>query len=181
MPDPGVIQGVPRLSVQAPMWFAASEVQVRLGPTIEATWSNVGEQWTDLTLLQGAPPVVTAQAQTDLTAFTMAILQSAGMRNRNNARALAALPVTLPALLSGYRSPSQFIGGRDISLRNGRAVLVEEFDLEGATAVERITLLWTAADRAYLLTGVPRHAPGLLTLQLAGLLASAIDVANSLR
>jgi hypothetical protein len=178
LPDPGVLPGAPRLSVWSPAWLAASQVAVRVGPAIQAAWPNVGEQWTELTLMQGAPPVVAAQI--DVTAFTLAALQSAGMRNRDSARALATLPLTLPALLTGYRSPSQFTSARDISLRNGRAVLVEEFDVEGEPRVNRITLMWSAEDRAYLLTGMPSSTPGLLSLRLAGALASAIDVANSL-
>jgi len=94
----------------------------------------------------------------DLAAFPLTALRAAGLRNRAMAWRLAQRPGTAPALLSGYLPP-HLVGVREVDLRAGPATLIEELgngdpDSFFGPRVERVTLLWGAPDRMYVLSGV---------------------------
>lgn len=190
LPDATILSAAPRLSVTGPQSFtSAAQVTMQIAATVNAIWSNVtdqrgGTQWASLTLTQGPLPVVTGLPSMNLAAFATETLRTAGMRNAGRVERLAHLPTTLPALLYGYLSPSQFVSARDVDLRSGPATLIEEFtiaQIPGNPGIDRITLLWTVRNRAYLLTGIPKNRlTDLLSFDLAATLASEIDLANSI-
>jgi hypothetical protein len=92
---------------------------------------------------------------------------------------------TAPALIFGSGT-QKLILGREVNLRNGPTTLIEQFEggghanwfgLDPGPDAERITLLWSAPDRVYVLSGA-LSAPSEM-MSLAGALANAIDVANT--
>ena len=184
------------LDRQVPQQWDGAQLTLQIGATVTASWSNVSDEraggtaWSELTLAQGPPPVVTAPPAVDLEAFAVVGLQAAGMRNRDMALRLARRATTLPALLFGYMTPYHFAGAREVNLRTGSATLIEEFGLagqndgfgysDGVPRIERLTLVWIVRDRVYVLSGRTETPVGMLSTDLAAALASAIDLANTI-
>jgi hypothetical protein len=100
------------------------------------------------------------------------------MRNTDTVRQLAGQSTTLPALLAGYRSPYQHTGIEDVPLRTGFLTMIEEFrGGEGDAIVGRLTLLWSAAGRIYVLSGVTRRELRMFGREMGTAVASAIGIA----
>jgi hypothetical protein len=207
LPDAGTLAGAPELTATGPRTFTAAlsaaelteavraagwpnallpaewdgaHLTLRFGPVVTAHWTNVSDgqvTWSDLTLVQGRVEV-TAPLGFDRTAFAAAVLRAAGMRNPDTVRQLAVQSTTLPALLSGFRSPYQHIGIEDVPLRSGFLTMIEEFrGGEGEALVERLTLLWSAASRTYVLSAVPRRPLHMFGREMGSAAASAIAIA----
>lgn len=71
-----------------------------------------------------------------------------------------------------------------MKLNAGPATLMEECSQrEGGTLqdVDRFTLLWNVADRAYVLRGERESAPPVQGWDAAAALTSMIDIANTIR
>ena len=184
------------LGAPVPLQWDGAPLTLQIGATVSASWTDVsdsrsgGTAWSELTLAQCPLPVVTAPPGFDLEAFAMAGLQAAGLRNRDREQQLARLPTTVPAFLFGYLTPYRFAGVREVRLRSGSATLIEEYGLagpedgfgysDGTPRIERIALLWSLRDRVYLLTGRTASPVRMLGADLAGALASAIDLANTI-
>jgi hypothetical protein len=183
LPAAGVVSAPPSISLQGPMSFEAfgnaTRLTLEIGPTVAAHWSNVSDgqtEWSELTLTQGRAEV-TAPPGFDREAFTADLLRSAGMRNRDLIRMLSDTPTTLAALLYGYRSPHRFVGVRDLPLRAGFVTMIEEGEsVAENVSVSRLTLLWSAGDRMYLLSGVPKTPPQEFSHELSASLAGALSV-----
>ena len=181
---------------QVSIQWDGAPLTLQIGASITANWTDAsdarsgGTAWSELTLSQCPPPIVTAPPGLDLEAFAMTGLQAAGLRNRDRAQHLARLTTTVPALLFGYPTPYDFVGVREVSLRSGSATLIEEFGLagpedgfgysDGVPRIERITLLWRLRDRVYLLTGRTAPPASMLSADLAAALASVIDLAGTI-
>jgi hypothetical protein len=181
---------------QVPQSWNGARLRLQIGATVVASWRNVKEQasggtaWSGLTLVQGPAPVVTAPAGFSLQAFAVAGLQAAGMRNRDRAVRLAQQATTAPALLAGYLTPYFYVDVREVNLHAGAATLIEEFGLasqedrfgysDGFPRMERLSLLWIARDRVYLLSGRTQTPPRMLSGDVAAALACMIDLANSI-
>jgi hypothetical protein len=207
MPDPAVLPAAPQLSVLGPAAFETvlsaadlvkamrasgvldppvpsqwdgARLTLEIGATITAHWPDVSDgqaAWSELTLVQGRA-AVTAPPGLDPKAFAAAGLRAAGMRNSDTIGQLAGQATTVPALLFGYRTPYQFVGVRDVALRAGFVTLIEEFGTpDGYPVIERLTLLWSAAERVYLLIGLPKTPLDMHTGDLAAAISSAIAVA----
>jgi hypothetical protein len=184
------------LDRQVPQQWDGAQLTLQIGATVTASWSDVSDErsggmaWSDLTLAQGPARVVMAPAGFDLEAFAATGLRAAGMRNPDMVLRLAQHRTTAPALLFGYLTPYHFVGAREVNLRTGRATLIEEFGRtsqgdglgsgDSVPTVERITLLWSAPDRVYVLSGITKTPTTMLSFDLAAALASAIDLANSI-
>jgi hypothetical protein len=184
LPPAGALTAAPLLSTQGPMSFEADastgeRLTLEVGVTVTARWADVSdgrETWSELTLAQGRAKV-TAPPGFDRTAFAAATLRAAGMRNPDAVRQLAGQPTTLPALLSGYRSSHQFLGVRDVPLRGGVVTMVEEGESSGGDVhVSRLTMLWSAEDRMYALSGIPKTPTGIVGGDLAVAMSGAISV-----
>jgi hypothetical protein len=179
-----------------PQQWDGAQLTLQIGATVTASWSDVSDErsggmaWSDLTLTQGPMPVVTAPTGFDLEAFAVTGLRAAGMRNQDMVLRLAQHRTTAPALLFGYLTPYHFVGAREVNLRTGPATLIEEFgsasqdagfgSSDGMPTVERLTLLWSAPDRVYVLSGVTKTPATMMSFDLAAALASTIDLANAI-
>ena len=174
LPAPGTLSGEPALSVMGPSTFAAewegATIQLQVGPTVTARWADVSdgrEEWSELILAQGQARA-TAPPGFDQTAFAASVLRAAGMRNPDAVLQLAGQPTTVPALLLGYQSLHRFIGVSDLPLRAGFVTMVEEgSSLAETPHVERMTLLWVSGERMYVLSGVPKSPPAMLSGDMA--------------
>jgi hypothetical protein len=178
------------------MQWDGAPLRLQVGASVTANWPDGsdarsgGMAWSELSLAQCPPPIVTAPPGLDLEAFATTSLQAAGLRNGDRAQRLTRLTTTVPALLFGYPTPYHFVGVREVSLRSGPATLIEEFGVagredgfgysDGAPRIERITLLWSLPDRVYLLTGRTAAPAGMLSADLAAALANIIDLANTI-
>ena len=186
--------GVPDQDV--PREWDGARISLQIGATVTAEWSDVREEgsgqieWSDLTLAQGLPPVVAVPPGFDLTAFTVLNLRTA-LPGRENALRFAQRATTAPALLFG-KGRQNIVAVREVNLHKGPATLIEErrepgfgahtnwFGYSGGPTVERITLLWSVPDRAYVLRGVMSVPSEMVSLDLAGAVTNAIDLANAI-
>ncbi|PWT86563.1 MAG: hypothetical protein C5B56_12240 [Proteobacteria bacterium] len=184
LPADGVLSAPPSISVQGPMSYEAfgnaTRLTLEIGPTVAAHWSNVSDgltEWSELTLTQGKAAVI-APPNFDREAFTGDLLREAGMRNRDLIRTLSGTPTTLAALLYGYRSPHPVVGVRDLPLRSGFVTMIGEYESAAGSkiTVPGFTLLWSAGDRMYLLSGVPKTTPDEFSRDLSASLEGALSV-----
>lgn len=172
---------------QVPQQWDDVQLTLRIGPTVTASWSG-GIAWSRLTLTQ-APVGVSVPSGFDLRALTLVGLRAAGMRNREMVEKLSRQVTTAQALLFGFLPP-HYIGVRQVNLRGGSATIVEELSLaernggfnldDGPPTVERLSLLWSAPDRVYVLSGVTQAPITMIDLSLSAAVASLIDLANSI-
>jgi hypothetical protein len=179
------------LDQQVPRQWDGAQLTLQIGATVTARWSNVSEQsggsaWSDLTLVQGPAPVVTAPPGFDLETFAVAGLRAAGMRNRDMILRFARRATTAPALLSGYLPPFHVgVDPRTGSKRLGFSTLIEELNAGDQSnwfgpRVERFTLLWSKPNRVYVLSGVTKTPTYMFSPDFAAALANAIDVADTI-
>jgi hypothetical protein len=115
---------------------------LNIGPTVIA-------EWHDISLMQGLPPTLTMPADFDFGAFATAVLRAAGMR-REPAQQFGRRMAAAPALLFGI-SLVDDVAIRQVRLNGGPATVIEDFDDNGNS--ERIAIIWSVADRIYLLSG----------------------------
>ncbi len=88
-----------------------------------------------------------------------------------------------PAILSGYL-PQQLTAFKEVKLSAGPATLMEECSKGGGgnrQQVDRITLLWNVADRAYVLREEGESAPSVQGWNSAAALTSVIEIAGTIR
>jgi hypothetical protein len=186
LPAAGTLSAEPSLSAQGPMSFEArwngTRLTLDIGPTVIARWSGVSDgrtKWSQLTLVQGRAEATTPPGF-DRSAFAAAFLRAAGLRNPDAIDQLAAQPVTVPALLFGYRSPHRFLGVRDVPLSSGTVTMIEEGEPDGQDLrVAKLNLLWSAEGRTYLLSGVPKTSPGAFSVAFAPVISGAISVVSA--
>jgi hypothetical protein len=175
------------LDQDVPQNWDGSRITLNVGGTVTARWSDVPDQWTgvrewsDMTLTQGLPPVVTAPPGFDLAAFVAIDLRITARVDRGHALALGDLTrrsTTAAALLfdNGARSNARPV--REVDLRTGRATLIEDLDNDGH--IERVMLLWSVPGRAYVLKGVLSEPLGYISPDLATAFANVIDLANTI-
>jgi hypothetical protein len=176
-----------------PKSWDGSQITLQIGTTVTAEWTDVPNEssgkieWSEVTLTQGPPPVVTTPAGFDLTAFTVANLRAAGLRNREAALKLGKLNTTALALLLGNNRTQKHVGVREVDLPWGPATLIEEFGNGSAYTnwlgqsagpkVERVTLLWSVPDRVYVLSGTMRVPSEMVSLDFASDLTEAVNLA----
>jgi hypothetical protein len=179
-----------------PKDWDGARIALQIGVTVTAEWSDVPDEWSgqiawsDLTLAQGLPPLVEVPSGFDLTAFTVLNLQTA-LLGRENALRFAQRTTTAPALLFG-KGRQNIVAVREVNLQKGPATLIEErrepgfgaltnwFGYSGGPSVEQITLLWSVPDRMYVLRGVMSVPSEMVSLDLAGAVTNAIDLANTI-
>jgi hypothetical protein len=178
-----------------PKDWDGARIALQIGATVTAEWSDVPDEWSgqiewsDLTLAQGLPPLVEVPSGFDLTAFTVLNLRTA-LLGRENALRFAQRATTAPALLFGNNGKLKVFAVREVNLRRGPATFIEEFrdfnshtnwfGFDGGPSVERITLLWSVPDRMYVLRGVMSVPSEMVSLDLAGAVTNAIDLANTI-
>ena len=175
-----------------PKDWDGARIALQIGATLTAEWTNVPEEWSGetewshLTFVQIPPTVIATPPGFDLTAFTVLNLRTA-LLNQQNALRFAQRPTTAPALIFGSGT-QKLILGREVALHKGPATLIEQFEggghadwfgLDPGPDVERITLLWSVSDRVYVLSGAVSVPREMMSLHLAGALAHAIDLANT--
>ena len=177
----------PQIAVNGAMVTAANwggqRLTLEIGATVTATWRGIAG-WSELLLIQGPLPVIGMPPGFDLQVFGIGAL---GMPRRLPVPAgfpwvLFGRETSAPAILSGYL-PQQFTAFKEVKLRTGRATLMEECSRrEGGNQqqVDRITLLWNVADRAYVLRGERESPPSVQGWGSAAALTSAIDIANTI-
>jgi hypothetical protein len=169
LPRAGILSGSPKLSTIGPMAFGTvvklADLELALqkaGVTdqpIRKEWDGANltvrfeplviAEWNDITLMQSRPPALSMPPGFDLPAFGAAVLRSIGL-SRKDAGHFAARMATAPAMLLGIGSEDA-VNIRDVALRSGPATLVE--DLSDNGKIERVTLIWSAADRVFVLSG----------------------------
>ena len=178
----------PQIAVNGAMATAANwegqRLTLEIGATVTATWHRAAG-WSELLLVQGQLPVITMPPGLDLQAFGIAAL---GLPRRQPVPAtfpwvLFRRTTSVPAILSGYlpRHPTAF---KEVKSTAGPATLVEEYsEREGTNRlkVDRITLLWNEADRAYVLRGAREAPPSVQAWDSAVALTSALEIANTIR
>ena len=173
-------------------------VGVQVGPRVVAEWSDVAEpgtgaiRWSRMTLMQSAPPVFQLPPGIDLTSFAALNLR-ATLMSANTARQFAQEAVPAAALLidkgtlksAGWESA---ITVRYVSLRRGPAVLAETManpghnqQWAGGPPIERLLLLWGEADRVYVLAGDLDVPLGMVSYDLAGAVASMVEIADGIK
>jgi hypothetical protein len=129
-------------------------------------------------------PVITMPPGFDVQAFEISVL---GLPRPRPVPAefpwlLFGRATSAPAILSGYL-PRQITAFKEVKLRTGPATLMEECSKregENRQQVDRITLLWNVADRAYVLRGEREAPPSVQGWDLAAALTSAIEIANTI-
>lgn len=178
----------PQIAVSGAMATAVNWEGQRLtldvGPTVTATWRGTAG-WAELFLIQGQLPVITMPPGFDLQVFGIGAL---GLPIRRPVPqgfpwVLFARTTSAPAILSGYL-PQQLTAFKEVKLSAGPATLMEECSKgEGGNRqqVDRITLLWNVADRAYVLRGERESAPSVQGWDSAAALTSVIEIANTIR
>ncbi len=172
LPRPGILSGMPQLSVLGPMSFGANikavdlesalrkagvsdeavpghwegaQLLLRIGPAIMA-------EWNDVALMQCKPLVLAASSGVEIGAFTTLLLRALGM-SREAAQRFGHRMTTAPALLLGIGTEDA-VNIRDVNLRTGPATLIEDFGDNGR--LERVTILWAVPDRVYVLSAAIR-------------------------
>ena len=177
----------PRIAVNGTMTTAATwegqPLTLEIGPTMTASWSGIAG-WSELLLIQGQLPAITMPPRFDLQAL-MAAMGLPGSRRPPTGflEALFSRATSAPAILSGYL-PRSFVAFKVVKLRAEPATVMEEFSSrqgEDVPRVDRITLLWNVADRAYVLRGEREVPPSIQGWDLAAALTNAIEIANSIR
>ena len=178
----------PQIAVNGAMATAANwegqRLTLEVGATVTATWRGTAG-WSELLLIQGQLPVITMPSGFDLQAFGIGAL---GLPRRRPVPegfpwVLLERTTSAPAILSGYL-PQQLTAFKEVKLSAGPATLMEECSKrEGGNRqqVDRITLLWNVADRAYVLRGERESAPSVRGWDSAAALASMIEIANAIR
>jgi hypothetical protein len=178
----------PQIAVNGPIATATNwegqRLTLEIGATVTATWQGIAG-WSELLLIQGQLPVIMMPPGSDLQAFGIGAL---GLPRPGPVPAgfpwvLFGRATSAPAILSGYL-PQQLTAFKEVELNAGPATLMEECSKrEGGNRlqVDRITLLWNVADRAYVLRGERETAPSVQGWDLAAALISAIEIANTIR
>jgi hypothetical protein len=121
-------------------------------------------EWHDLTLMQSRPPILSMPAAFDLGEFATAVLRAVGM-DRAAAQQFGRGMAASPALFLGITTEDK-VKISDVKLRTGPATLIEDFD--DRSAPQRVTLIWVATDRVYVLSGA-------VTLPFAVAVANAVE------
>jgi len=178
----------PQISVNGAMATAANwegqRLTLEVGATVTATWRGTAG-WAELFLIQGQLPVITMPPGLDLQVFGIGAL---GLPIRRPVPqgfpwVLFVRTTSAPAILSGYL-PRQLTAFKEVKLSAGPATLMEECSKGGGgnrQQVDRITLLWNVADRAYVLRGKRESAPSVQGWDSAAALTSVIEIANTIR
>ena len=184
LPRVGILPGAAQLSVMGPMSFGtvlrAADLELALhragvvDETVPPQWDGtrialqIGAtsyaEWPGVTLTQALPPEVSTPSGFDFGAFTTAVLRAAGM-DREPAQRFGRHAATAPALLLGIGAEGEVLI-REVSLRTGPATLIEDYGDAGQ--IERVTILWSAPDRVYILSGA-------ISAELATAVANAVD------
>lgn len=99
-------------------------------------------------LLQAMPLAITTPPDFDLAAFTEHVLRIGGLgadAARSFAARMAAAPFALLAI-----SPEEEVRLREVKLRMGEGTIVHDLNDDGS--LQRTTLVWTTADRIYVIS-----------------------------
>ena len=100
--------------------------------------------------MQSLPPTMAAPENFDLRAFTSLVLR--GLRvPRPEAERIATRMAANPALMMPI-GLDENTGLRDVTLRSGPATLVYDYDEDRPGTIQRLTLIWSASDRIYILS-----------------------------
>ena len=163
----------PRLSPVGPASFgiANAPVKLRVEAALDAEWSDPPEPWSTVHLTQGPAPVLEIPPGFDITT---------GFRNVERARALARQgALNIAALLFGSGARNRNLCFREVRLDTTTALLIE--DLGNNSVIDRLTLVWSDAGRAYALRCGLREPIELLSFSEAGAITDAVHLANSVR
>jgi hypothetical protein len=169
----GVFSGSPRISttfsLAAGTTIKAADLELALekaGVTdqhVPAAWNGaqlalhtsgiVLAEWPDIVFIQSLPLTFTAPAGFDLSAFSALILRIVGV-GPEEAQRLARKAGTDPWWLAPLTPDLASIGSfEEIALNSGPAMLLEEKTGQWRGQKDSVTLLWSVADRVYLLRG----------------------------
>jgi hypothetical protein len=172
LPRPGALNGEPVFSVLGPIVYGTTlkldDLRQLLqtagieGETLPPQWDGarlvveikgtVIAAWHDTTLTQSLPLTMAAPENFDLGAFTALVLR--GLRvPRPEAERVAARMAANPALMMPV-AMDENTGLRDVTLRNGPATMVYDYDENDTSRskIQRLTLIWSASDRIYMLS-----------------------------
>lgn len=201
---PRALGGVSRISVIAPMSIHETvitdletpkpwPVEFKTSAAVIATWQHTGE-WSEVTLAQTAPPVVTGPAGFDAAEFTAAILRTYGTTlagQRNPARVdhlagehalarFAGMPAATAALMIGNRTGA-FVAVSQVRMHAAPATMIVGPLLGNNFGFQRVTALWIASGRLYLLSGeLNEPISAGLNPDVANAMAHVIGLANSI-
>lgn len=125
-----------------PKEWDGAQIAVNVGPVIVASW-NGGPA-----LMQHRPVTLSAPPGFDFGMYWTLALRAAGV-DREQAFNLAARMKTAPSMLLGI-SKDEKVAIREVRLHRGGATLIESL---GAPGQVKVTLIWSAQDRFYLLGG----------------------------
>lgn len=170
LPRPGTLAGEPRLSVLGPIAYATTlklddlrQLLQRAGmerETLPPEWDGARlvveskgvamAEWQDTTLMQSLPLTMAAPDGFDLGAFTALVLR--GLRvPKSEAERIGARMAQNPALMMPI-GMDEHAGLRDVTLRSGPATLLYDYDEDHPGRIERLTLIWSASDRIFILS-----------------------------
>jgi hypothetical protein len=201
---PRTLGGVSSISVVAPMSIHETvttdleapkvwPVEFKTSAAVIATWQQTGE-WSAVTLAQSTPPVVTGSAGFDAGEFTAAILRTYGTtlgRDRNPARVddlagehagarFAGMPAATAALMIG-NGTAAFVAVSRVRIRSGPATMIVGPILGNNFGFQRVTVLWIASGRLYVLSGkLNEPISGGLNIDVANAMGHVIGLANSI-
>jgi hypothetical protein len=170
-------------------WDGA-RVGVWIGNRTNTEWSGVAG-WSRLTITESTLPVFALPPGADLTSFAALYVRTAG-RSREKALELAQFAEPAALLLAGdgvanTNAASNAVAARVVSLRSGPGLVIEEWsnlghgELEIGPPIRRISLLWKTPNRVFVLSGELSAPLGLASYDLAGVIATMTELANTIR
>jgi hypothetical protein len=172
LPRAGVLSSPPRLGVMGPVVYGitlkAADLRQLLhhagldGESVPPEWDGarillqtsgtVMAEWPEPdTMLMQSPPLTMATPDNfDLRAFTTLVLRGLKVP-RSEAERLGARMASAPAWMLPL-DPEDKVGIREVALRTGPATMVYDYDTDHPDRIERLTLIWSVADRIYVLS-----------------------------
>jgi hypothetical protein len=168
--------------VEVPASWDGARIEIRLGAAVIAEWSGAGE-WSRLTLTQMPLPEVSTPAGFDVEEFAATSLR-VGHASRERLMKFTRLPTIAAALLIGKetRRALPVVVARQVDLRTGPATLIEEMEYGSDTPmIVRLSLLWSAPDRVYILSGVPAEPPQMVSADLARARTNLAAIADTIK
>jgi hypothetical protein len=121
-----------------PQEWDGARLSIHIGPALSLAWEG------EVALVQHRPVTLSAPPGFDFAAYWTAALRAGGV-DRERAQQLGERMATAPTLLFGIGARDG-VAIREVTLRSGPGTLIEHMGQRG-----EVTLMWSAADRAYTL------------------------------
>jgi hypothetical protein len=135
--------------VRVPVAWNGVQLRADIGPILAADYPN------DVQILQARPISLVVPATFPLSSFAEVAFRAMTL-SPSDARALARQFVATPSFLLGI-PPDETATVEPLNLRNGPALLVEEFDDNNPNRIQRVTVIRNTTDRVFAVTARDRE------------------------